>query len=77
MGAPGQNLGLKYIPRTWANFRLHSHAKTFRNDDRCWPEMLKVHYRDGGKWFTPIVFKYWLRRIAAPVITWNRFRKVS
>jgi len=69
--------GLKYLPRTWANFRLHSDAKTFRNDDRCWPEMLKVHYRDGGKWFTPIVFKYWLRRIAAPVITWNRFRKVS
>ena len=40
---------VKYIPETWANFRLHSAAKTILDDDRCWPEMLRIHYRDGGQ----------------------------
>ena len=39
---------LKYLPRIWANFRLHADAKTISADDQCWPEMLKVHYRNGG-----------------------------
>lgn len=64
--------GIKYIPRFWANFRLHADAKTISADDRCWPEMLQVHYRDGGKWFSPIVFKYYLRKIAAPLIRYRR-----
>lgn len=62
-----------YVPgRIWANFRLHSDAKTIAADDRCWPEMLRIHYRDGGSIFSPIVFKYWLRRLAAPWINWRR-----
>lgn len=48
---------LAYHPRLWANFRLHSNAKTMLADDRCWPEMLMVHYRDGGSWFSWLVFK--------------------
>lgn len=64
---------LKYLPgSTWANFRLHSGAKTVTADERCWPEMLRVHYRDGGKAFAPIVLKYYLRRLAAPLINWRR-----
>lgn len=63
-----------YVRRVWANFRLHSDAKTIAADDRCWPEMLRVHYRDGGSRFAPIVFKYWLRKLAAPYITWRRRR---
>lgn len=65
---------LLYVPQVWANFRLHSDAKTIMADDRCWPEMLRVHYRDGGKHFAPIVLKYWLRKIAAPYINWRRRR---
>lgn len=61
-----------YLPRLWASFRLHQGAKTIVADDRCWPEMLRVHYRDGGTPFAPIVFKYWLRRLAAPYINWRR-----
>jgi len=65
----------KYLPgSTWANFRLHSDAKTISADDRCWPEMLRVHYRDGGSVFSPIVMKYLVRRIAAPFINWKRRR---
>lgn len=63
-----------YLPRVWANFRLHSDAKTIAADDRCWPEMLRVHYRDGGSPFSMIVLKYWIRKVAAPYIKWRRRR---
>jgi len=64
---------LKYLPgKPWAKFRLHSDAKTINADDRCWPEMLRVHYRDGGSVFSPIVFKYYLRKLLSPVINWRR-----
>ena len=63
---------LLYVPRLWANFRLHGEAKTITADDRCWPEMLKVHRRDGGSWFSVIYAKYLMRKIAAPLINWRR-----
>jgi glycosyltransferase involved in cell wall biosynthesis len=63
---------LKYFPRQWANFRLHTQGKTIAADDRCWPEMLKVHYRDGGSWFGVLPAKYLIRRIAAPLINVRR-----
>lgn len=68
---------LVYQPRLWANFRLHGGAKTIAADDRCWPEMLRVHYRDGGSFFSLIVAKYYLRKLAAPLINWRRRRLFS
>lgn len=69
---------LVYLPgQVWANFRLHSGGKTIVADDRCWPEMLKVHYRDGGSFFQPIVAKYYLRKLVAPLINWRRQRKMN
>lgn len=65
---------LHYTPRLWANFRLHSNAKTISADDRCWPEMLRVHRRLGGAPVAPIVVKYYLRKLAAPYIRWKRKR---
>lgn len=62
-----------YLPnRIWASFRLHGEAKTIAADAKCWPEMLRVHFRDGGSIFAPIVFKYRLRKLAAPLINWRR-----
>lgn len=52
---------LQYYPRLWANFRLHSTGKSVVSDERCWPEMLRVHQREGGSWFSPLVFKARLR----------------
>jgi glycosyltransferase involved in cell wall biosynthesis len=48
---------LLYLPRLWANFRLHASGKSVASDDRCWPEMLRVHYREGGGPFSWLVFK--------------------
>lgn len=65
----------QYLPgQVWAQFRLHSDAKTITADDRCWPEMLRVHYRDGGSRLAPIVLKYHLRRLLSPLINWRRKR---
>jgi len=63
---------VKYIPQTWANFRLHTAGKTIAADDRCWPEMIRVHYRDGGKFFSVIVAKYYIRKLIAPLWNWRR-----
>ena len=65
-----------YIPGHWANFRLHGDAKTINADDRCWPEMLKVHYRDGGSFFSLIVLKYYLRILVGPYLRWRRRQKI-
>jgi len=59
---------LKYLPgQTWANFRIHDLGKTTAHDDRCWPEMIRIHYRDGGGFFAPIVAKYYLRKLTGPL----------
>ena len=65
---------IHYFPRLWANFRLHDDAKTIAEDDRCWPEMLRVHYREGGKWLSWIMIRYLVRKTLAPLIRWRRKR---
>lgn len=62
-----------YLPgKNWANFRLHGDAKTIAADDRCWPEMLRVHRRLGGSYFSTIYAKYMLRKLVGPYIRWRR-----
>lgn len=68
---------LRYHPRIWANFRLHSGSKTIVDDDRCWPEMIHIHRRDGGSWFSVITAKYLLRKTLAPLVTLRRRRRVK
>jgi glycosyltransferase involved in cell wall biosynthesis len=65
---------IKYVPQTWANFRLHTSGKTILADDRCWPEMIRVHYRDGGSFFSVIVAKYYIRKLVAPIWNWRKRR---
>lgn len=68
---------VKYVPQTWANFRLHTSGKTIVADDRCWPEMIRVHYRDGGSFFSVIVAKYYIRKLVAPLWNWRRRRMLK
>jgi glycosyltransferase involved in cell wall biosynthesis len=58
---------MQYTPRLWANFRLHTQGKTVVAADQCWPEMLKVHYRNGGSWFSLIQAKYYIRKAVEPL----------
>lgn len=63
---------IKYLPgRTWANFRIHTSSKTNVNDERGWKEMLRIHYRDNGSFFAPIVAKYYLRKVIGPLWKWR------
>ncbi|MFN8411971.1 MAG: glycosyltransferase family 2 protein [Anaerolineales bacterium] len=63
---------LKYLPgKVWANFRIHTSSKTNVADKRGWQEMLKVHYRDGGSFFSPIVAKYYIRKVVGPLWKWR------
>jgi glycosyltransferase involved in cell wall biosynthesis len=68
---------IKYVPKTWANFRLHTSGKSILADDRCWPEMMRVHYRDGGSFFSVIVAKYYIRKLMAPLWNWRRRRMLN
>jgi glycosyltransferase involved in cell wall biosynthesis len=67
---------IQYLPHLWANFRLHTQGKTIAADDQCWPEMLKVHYRDGGSWFGILPAKYVLRKVVAPLLNARRGAKL-
>ncbi len=58
---------VRYVRELWANFRIHSQGKTVVSDDRCWPEMVRVHLRDGGSWFSVLTAKYLLRRAIGPL----------
>ena len=70
---------LHYHPRLWANFRLHGQGKSIASDDRCYPEMLRVHYREGGSRFSWLPFKAVLRSLIyawlpLPLRLWLRRR---
>ncbi len=68
---------LLYVKQRWAAFRLHEGAKSIAADDRCWPEMLRVHYRDGGKRLSALTLKYSVRKIVQPFWLWLRKRRLS
>ncbi len=57
-----------------AAFRLHASAKSIADDDRCWPDMIKIHLRDGGSKFSVIYVKYLVRKVLAPLVRARRAR---
>ena len=68
---------LRYVPRLWANFRVYRDAKSFAADDRCWPEMLRVHRREGGGWFSLFMTKYMIRKMVAPLWNWQKRKRLG
>ena len=63
-----------YEGHLWADFRIHDASKTTTADQQCWEEMLQIHRRDGGRWFSVIVAKYWIRKLIGPIWRWNKRR---
>jgi glycosyltransferase involved in cell wall biosynthesis len=68
---------ITYTPRLWAKFRIHGSGKTTLSDDRCWPEMMRVHQREGGSMLSPFMGKYILRKLLGPAWHWYKSHKLK
>jgi len=64
---------IRYNPGVWAGFRIHGEGKTTLDNARCWPEMRRVHKREGGRLFSFFMAKYTLRLILGPF--WNLYKR--
>ena len=62
---------IAFVERPWANFRIHDLSKSRREASRCWPEMMRVHFRDGGGRLSVLYAKYLVRRIVEPIMPWR------
>ncbi len=68
-----------YVPHTWANFRLHEAGKTVYLDDRCYPDMIRVSRREGGRQVSRLTLRWYLRRLSyawLPIRTRARLRQI-
>lgn len=54
---------IRYLPRHWADFRLHGSGKSIVNDDRCYPDMIRVREREVGRGLSWLHLRYAARRI--------------
>jgi len=66
---------LQYNPGLLAGFRIHDQAKTNTNFSNCWPEMRRVHRREGGGLISIFMGRYLFRRLFSP--TWNKVKRLS
>jgi glycosyltransferase involved in cell wall biosynthesis len=57
-----------HVPQVWGGFRLHGDAKTVASAARCWPEMWRVHRREGGSAVSVFGVKYAVRRLVEPLM---------
>ena len=67
-----------YVPKRWAQFRIHDDGKTLVNDDRCYPDMLRVLEREGGGWLSWLRLRMIARRVFYSWLPWKfrlRLRK--
>jgi glycosyltransferase involved in cell wall biosynthesis len=70
---------LLYVPKRWAKFRIHNEGKTIVNDDRCYPDMLRVLEREGGGWLSWLRLRMITRKVLYAWMPWKfrlRLRKI-
>jgi len=58
-----KHASLIYVPRLWANFRLHNAGKSITMDDRFYPEMIRVYQRERGDGISLLMVRWRLRRM--------------
>ncbi len=71
---------IRYLPRLWANFRMHNQGKSVVNDDQCYPDMLQVYEREVGKGPSWLLLRWKARRLLYAWIPWKlraRLRKAA
>ena len=67
---------IAFHDQMWAHFRLQNESKSLREAYRCWPEMMRIHFRDGGSVCSILYGKYLVRRVLEPVMPLRmRYRK--
>lgn len=54
---------IRYLSRLWANFRIHELGKSVKNDDLCYPDMLRVYEREAGGWLSVLRLRAIVRRL--------------
>ncbi len=59
---------IDFCDEYWADFRLHDDSKSRTAARRCWPEMMRVHFRDGGSRLSLLYLKYLVRRLVEPLM---------
>ena len=62
---------IHYVPRMWAKFRMHNLGKSVVNDDRCYPDMLRVHQREVGGWLSWLRLRAITRRLFYAWLPWR------
>jgi hypothetical protein len=62
---------IRFHDKFMAYFRLQSASKSMREASRCWPEMMRIHFREGGSRFSVIYLKYLVRRVVEPIMPWR------
>ncbi len=62
---------VSYLPKTWANFRMHEAGKSVKNDDRCYPDMLRVYEREMGKGLSWLRLRAVVRRLLYAWLPWR------
>ncbi len=62
---------IRYLPRLWANFRMHHLGKSVVNDDLCYPDMLRVYERESGGWLSWLRLRAIARRLLYAWLPWR------
>ena len=69
---------IAYLPIPLAHFRIHDASKSRTAARRCWPEMIKLHFEDGGSRFSILYAKYLVRRVVEPLmplrLEWRKWK---
>lgn len=62
---------IRYLPRLWADFRMHEQGKSVVNDNQCYPDMLRVYRREKGNGISVLWFRSIARRLLYAWMPWK------
>ena len=60
-----------YVPRLWANFRMHDAGKSVKNDEICYQDMQRVFERETGRAFSRLRLRWLARRLFYAWLPWR------